>query len=399
MATVVVAPRSHRSKELRRHTLIYLGLTPFLVLAVFPILWMAITAIKQDADLYLVDAVPFWFRQAPTWKNFDFLFHNTSYGDWIVNTMLISFWVSAITLLTAVPAGYALARLRLPFAENLGIGIFMTYLVPAIILFIPLARVVSTLDLQDSWWSLVVVYPTFTIPFCTWLLMGFFKTVPFEIEEAAMVDGCGQLWRHLFLGIAHGGRAAGRRPGGDRLQPVPRQVHQRDHGSGNQMMAVNEQSIPGGVSMKRNGVAAVIACLTLIGLITPALAQAPAPAPQAKGVKSSTLVTSLGGFKETVSIPVVLSGQTVEIEPGGQTGRQRHLVPTFIYVLEGTLVTNSEGGRVGVAGAQYHAAGQSYSDPAGVWHNHSNPGPGPVKYLLLFLSTPGGDLTQKAGED
>jgi multiple sugar transport system permease protein len=193
MATVVVAPRSHRSKELRRHTLIYLGLTPFLVLAVFPILWMAITAIKQDADLYLVDAVPFWFRQAPTWKNFDFLFHNTSYGDWIVNTMLISFWVSVITLLTAVPAGYALARLRLPFAENLGIGIFMTYLVPAIILFIPLARVVSTLDLQDSWWSLVVVYPTFTIPFCTWLLMGFFKTVPFEIEEAAMVDGCGQL--------------------------------------------------------------------------------------------------------------------------------------------------------------------------------------------------------------
>lgn len=193
MATVVVAPRSHKSKELRRHALIYLGLTPFLVLAVFPILWMAITAIKQDADLYLVDAVPFWFRQAPTWKNFDFLFHNTSYGDWIVNTMLISFWVSAITLLTAVPAGYALARLRLPFAENLGIGIFMTYLVPAIILFIPLARVVSTLDLQDSWWSLVVVYPTFTIPFCTWLLMGFFKTVPFEIEEAAMVDGCGQL--------------------------------------------------------------------------------------------------------------------------------------------------------------------------------------------------------------
>jgi multiple sugar transport system permease protein len=69
----------------------------------------------------------------------------------------------------------------------------MTYLVPAIILFIPMARVVSLLELQDSWWALVVVYPTFTIPFCTWLLMGFFKTVPFEIEEAAMVDGCGQL--------------------------------------------------------------------------------------------------------------------------------------------------------------------------------------------------------------
>ena len=124
MATVLVAPRSHRSKEVRRHTLIYLGLTPFLLLAVFPILWMAITAIKQDADLYLVDAVPFWFRQAPTWKNFDFLFHNTSYGDWIVNTMAISFWVSVITLLTAVPAGYALARLRLPFAVKSSRTIF-----------------------------------------------------------------------------------------------------------------------------------------------------------------------------------------------------------------------------------------------------------------------------------
>jgi quercetin dioxygenase-like cupin family protein len=165
------------------------------------------------------------------------------------------------------------------------------------------------------------------------------------------------------------------------------------------MMAVNEQPIPGGVSMKRSGLAAVIMCLTLIGLITPALAQAPAPVPQAKGVKSSPLITSLGGFREAVSIPIVLSGQTIEIEPGGQTGRQRHLVPTFIYVLEGTLVTNSEGGRVGVAGVQYHAAGQSYSDPAGVWHNHSNPGPAPVKYLLLFLSTPGGDITQKPGDD
>jgi multiple sugar transport system permease protein len=194
MATVAAqAPRSHRSREVRRHLLIYLGLLPFIVIAVFPIFWMAITAIKQDADLYLMDAVPFWFRQPPTWKNFDFLFNSTSYGAWIVNTMSISFWVSTITLLTAVPAGYALARLRLPGAENLGIGIFMTYLVPAIILFIPLARVVSTLDLQDSWWALVVVYPTFTIPFCTWLLMGFFKTVPFEIEEAAMVDGCSQL--------------------------------------------------------------------------------------------------------------------------------------------------------------------------------------------------------------
>jgi multiple sugar transport system permease protein len=192
-AITVAVPRSRRAKQVRRHALIYLGLTPFLVIAIFPLFWMLITALKQDPDLYRMDAIPFWFHLPPTWRNFDILFHHTHFGSWMVNTMSISFWVSAITLLTAVPAGYALARLRLPFAENLGIAIFMTYLVPAIILFIPLSRVVSLLGLQDSWWALVLVYPTITIPFCTWLLMGFFKTVPFEIEEAAMLDGLGQL--------------------------------------------------------------------------------------------------------------------------------------------------------------------------------------------------------------
>jgi quercetin dioxygenase-like cupin family protein len=151
--------------------------------------------------------------------------------------------------------------------------------------------------------------------------------------------------------------------------------------------------------MRRVGfVGAVALSLVVGGVLTPATAQAPA-VPQAKGMTTSTLITSLGPFKETVSIPVELTGQTVTIEPGGQTGRQRHMVPTFIYVLEGTLVTNSEGGRVGVSGVQYHAAGQSYSDPAGVWHNHSNPGQTPVKYLLLFLSTPGAQITQKASAD
>jgi quercetin dioxygenase-like cupin family protein len=137
------------------------------------------------------------------------------------------------------------------------------------------------------------------------------------------------------------------------------------------------------------------------GVETPsAYAQAEGPVPLEKGVKTANLVTSLGGFREAINIPVVLTGQTVTIEPGGQTGRQRHTVPTYIYVLEGTLITNSEGGRVGVAGAQYHNEGQSYSDPPGVWHNHSNGGQTPVKYLLLFLSTPGAPtLTQKAAAD
>ena len=191
--TSAAVPRTHRQKEIRRHLLLYAGVTPFLLIAVFPIFWMAVTAFKQEPDLYRMGNIPFWFNLPPTLKNFHTLFYQTNYGYWIVNTMTISAWVAMITLVTAVPAGYALARLRLPGAENIGIAIFMTYLVPGIILFLPLSRVVSSLGLQDSWWSLVVVYPTFTIPFCTWLLMGFFKTVPFEIEEAAMVDGCGQL--------------------------------------------------------------------------------------------------------------------------------------------------------------------------------------------------------------
>jgi len=192
VARAIATPLTRRRKELRRHFLIYAGVLPFLVLAVFPIYWMLITAFKQDPDLYRMENFPFWFNLAPTLRNFKILFYQTNYGSWIWNTFTISIWVALITLLTAVPAGYALARLRLPGAENTGIAIFMTYLVPPIILFLPLSRVVAELGLQDSWLSLVLVYPTFTVPFCTWLMMGFFKTVPMEIEEAARVDGCGQ---------------------------------------------------------------------------------------------------------------------------------------------------------------------------------------------------------------
>jgi multiple sugar transport system permease protein len=190
---MAVAARTQRQKEIRRHIWIYAAITPYVVIAIFPIYWMALTALKQDPDLYRMDQFPLWFHLPPTLKHFSYLFYSTNYGAWIVNTMSIAVWVAVITLLIAVPAGYALARLRIPGSENLGIAVFMTYLVPGIILFIPLARVVSMLGLQDSWWALVLVYPTITIPFCTWLLMGFFKTVPMEMEEAARVDGCGYL--------------------------------------------------------------------------------------------------------------------------------------------------------------------------------------------------------------
>jgi multiple sugar transport system permease protein len=178
-------------RQLWRHLLIYAGLAPFVIVAVFPVFWMAITAFKDDADLYRMDQMPFWFHVGPTLEHFRFLFTHSNFPVWFVNSVLLAICLCVITLVTAVPAAYALARLRLPGSGNLGIAMFMTYLVPPTVLFLPLARVVGTLGLFDSWWALVVVYPTFTIPFCTWMLMGFFRTLPREIEEAAWLDGCG----------------------------------------------------------------------------------------------------------------------------------------------------------------------------------------------------------------
>ena len=180
-----------RRRTAIRHVLIYAGLAPLLVIALFPVLWMIVTAFKHERDLYSRAQSPFWFHLPPTLKHFELLFTQTWFGTWVANTALVSVCVVAITVVVAVPAGYALARLRLPGAQNLGIALFMTYLVPPIVLFLPLARVVTALGAMDSSWALVIVYPTFTIPFGTWLMVGFFRAVPREIEEAAWIDGCG----------------------------------------------------------------------------------------------------------------------------------------------------------------------------------------------------------------
>jgi multiple sugar transport system permease protein len=158
--------------------------------AAFPFYWMLLTTFKSDGDLYNLKSNPYWFNAAPTLEHIRYLFEETLFVQWVWNTALIGLCVVAITLVVALPAGYSLARMPGRSAENLGIGIFLTYLVPPTLLFLPLSRVVAAFGLQDSLWSLVVVYPTFTIPFCTWLFMGFFKSVPREIEEAAIVDGC-----------------------------------------------------------------------------------------------------------------------------------------------------------------------------------------------------------------
>ena len=155
----------------------------------FPFIWMAITSFKRTSDLYDVRNDPFLFHQPPTLEHLRLLFEDTLFARWFVNSTVVGIAVVAVTLLLSVPAAYALTRLTGRWGQRLGIGVFLTYLVPPTLLFIPLSRLVAELGLQDSLWSIILVYPSFTVPFSTWLLMGFFKSIPRDIEDAALVDG------------------------------------------------------------------------------------------------------------------------------------------------------------------------------------------------------------------
>ena len=173
-------------------------LAAFVSFSAFPFYWMLMTMFKETRDLMNPNHNPYLFHMPPTLEHIRTLFYDTLYVQWLWNTAYVGFLVVLITLVTAIPAGYSLARLTGKTGERLGIGIFLTYLVPPTILFIPLSKVIGYLGLQDSLYSLVLVYPSFTIPFCTWLLMGFFKVIPKDIEEAAMIDGhsrLGAFWK------------------------------------------------------------------------------------------------------------------------------------------------------------------------------------------------------------
>jgi multiple sugar transport system permease protein len=167
----------------------------------FPFLWMVITTFKTPGDLYNLKNVPFKFNEPPTLDHLRLLFGQTMFLRWLGNTVFVGALVVLITLLLSLPAAYALARLTGNWGQRLGIAIFLTYLVPPTLLFIPLSRLVAMLGLQDTLWSLVLVYPSFTIPFSTWLLMGFFKSIPRELEDAAMVDGLTRFGAFLKLVI------------------------------------------------------------------------------------------------------------------------------------------------------------------------------------------------------
>ncbi len=184
----------------RRKLSTYLVVGPFAIVLAFPFYWMLVTMFKEDLDLYNVENVPYvynplrWrFWESATTDHVEYVFRNTPYVDWIVNTAIVGAVVVAITLVFALPAGYALARLSGSWGQTAGVAIFLVYLVPPTLLFLPLSPVIARLGIHDSLLALILVYPSFTIPFSTWLLMGFFKTIPQELEDAALVDGCSRI--------------------------------------------------------------------------------------------------------------------------------------------------------------------------------------------------------------
>jgi len=181
----------------RRVATVYLPLGVFLFVLLFPFYWMAMTAFKPDAELLSREANPFWLRN-PTLVHVKKLLFETAYPDWLWNTLLVSVVSTFLSILCSVLAAYAIERLRFRGSRYIGMSIFLAYLVPPSILFIPLATMVYKLDLFDTRLALILTYPTFLIPFCTWLLMGYFKSIPYELEECALIDGASRvqiLWR------------------------------------------------------------------------------------------------------------------------------------------------------------------------------------------------------------
>jgi len=180
----------------RRVVTVYVPLGVFLVVLLFPFYWMAITAFKPNDELLSREGNPFWVSN-PTLAHIRKLLFDTAYPDWLLNTMLVSVVATLLSLLGSVLAAYAIERLRFKGSRYVGMSIFLAYLVPPSILFIPLATIVYKLQLFDTRLALILTYPTFLVPFCTWLLMGYFKSIPFELEECALIDGASR-WQILF---------------------------------------------------------------------------------------------------------------------------------------------------------------------------------------------------------
>jgi multiple sugar transport system permease protein len=176
----------------RRVLSIHLPLAAYVAFLLFPFYWMAIVSFKPTNDLFELKYNPFWIQHF-TMENYLYLFRDTDFSSWVQNTLIVSIASTAISLACSVLIGYALARLRFPGSNFLGVGIFLAYLVPPTLLFLPLAYVISSLGLYNTYWALILTYPTQLIPFASWLLMGYFRSIPKEIEESALADGCTRL--------------------------------------------------------------------------------------------------------------------------------------------------------------------------------------------------------------
>jgi len=179
----------------RRWMTTYIPIALFLFVLLFPFYWMGVTAFTPNEELLARDGNPFWVS-SPTLAHFKKLLFDTEYPAWLMNTMLVSVIATLVSLFAAVLAAYAIERLRFKGSRATGLGIFLAYLIPPSILFIPLAIVLQNLGLFNTRWALVFTYPTFLIPFCTWLLMGYFRSIPYELEECALIDGASR-WEIL----------------------------------------------------------------------------------------------------------------------------------------------------------------------------------------------------------
>jgi multiple sugar transport system permease protein len=193
--TIDSAGMTYLETPLRKAVVVYLPLAVFVFVLLFPFYWMGITAFKPNNELLSREGNPFWVI-APTLAHFKKLLFDTSYPQWMWNTVLVSVVSTFFSLAAAVFAAYAIERLRFSGAKQVGLAIFLAYLVPPSILFIPLASVVFQLGLFDTRLALILTYPTFLIPFCTWLLMGYFRSIPYELEECALIDGASR-WQIL----------------------------------------------------------------------------------------------------------------------------------------------------------------------------------------------------------
>jgi multiple sugar transport system permease protein len=193
-----------RAARIRSTAFAYANLAPYVFFVLFPFYFMVVTSFKSNAELYNLKSIPFWIQSGAILDHYALLFQNTDFVTWTKNSLLVAVVATAVSVVISILAGYSLARLRFRGAGSFGTAVFITYLVPPTLLFLPLSQVVVWLGLADSITALMVTYPTFLVPFCTWLLMGYFRTIPREVEECALVDGATrmQTLRRVVLPMA-----------------------------------------------------------------------------------------------------------------------------------------------------------------------------------------------------